>query len=120
MSPLGGVSAAHLLTRDDARRIAANIGPSCRSCCASHRPLSTHFRYDLNSGHFAALRSVTSWAITGSELPYSITSSAVVSNDVGISRPIALAAFKLRTSSYLVGACTGSSLGLAPLRMRSA
>ena len=36
--------------------------PSCRSCCASHRPLSTHFRYDLNSGHFAALRSLTSWA----------------------------------------------------------
>ena len=38
------------------------ISPSCRSCCASHRPLSTHFRYDLNSGHFAALRSLTSWA----------------------------------------------------------
>jgi hypothetical protein len=28
----------------------------------SPRPLSTHFRYDLNSGHFAALRSWTSWA----------------------------------------------------------
>jgi hypothetical protein len=28
----------------------------------SPRPLSTHFHYDLNSGHFAALRSWTSWA----------------------------------------------------------
>jgi hypothetical protein len=53
------------------------------------------------------------------EHPYSITSSAVVSNEDGISRPIALAAFRLRTSSYLVGDCTGSSLGFAPLRMRS-
>ena len=36
--------------------------PSCRSCCVSRGPLSTHLRYDLNSGHFAALRSLTSWA----------------------------------------------------------
>ena len=57
----GRRAAAHLPTRDEARRIAAN-SPSCRSCCVSHRPLSTHFRYDINSGRFAALRSVTSWA----------------------------------------------------------
>jgi hypothetical protein len=58
----GRRSAAHLLTRDEAQRVAAT-SPSCRSCCASHRPLSTHFRYDLNSGHFAGLRSLTSLAI---------------------------------------------------------
>src|SRR5262249_17382025 len=37
----------------------------------------------------------------------------------GASRPIALAALWLITSSYLVGACTGRSAGLSPLRMRS-
>ena len=37
--------------------------PSCRSCWASH---TIHFRYNLNFGHFAALRSLTSWANGGS------------------------------------------------------
>ena len=35
------------------------------------------------------------------------------------SRPSALAVFRLITSSYLVGACTGRSAGFSPLRMRS-
>ena len=59
--------------KEPGRRAAANspatrrgasppTSPSCRSCCRSHGPLSTHFRYDLNFGHFAALRSLTSWA----------------------------------------------------------
>src|SRR5262249_15811744 len=34
-------------------------------------------------------------------------------------RPSALAIFRLMTSSYLVGACTGRSPGFSPLRMRS-
>jgi len=38
---------------------------------------------------------------------YSITSSARASKVVGMSRPSALAVFKLMTSSYLVGACNG-------------
>jgi hypothetical protein len=49
---------------------------------------------------------------------YSITSSAVANSAGDISRPGVLAILRLITNSYLVGACTGSSLGFAPLRMR--
>src|SRR4029077_9228837 len=51
--------------------------------------------------------------------PHSITSSARASSDGGTVRPSALAVFRLITSSYLVGACTGRSAGFSPLRMRS-
>src|SRR5256885_5064883 len=50
---------------------------------------------------------------------HSITSSAVASSVGGTSRPSALAAFRLITSSNLVGSCTGRSAGFSPLRMRS-
>src|SRR5262249_4272480 len=50
---------------------------------------------------------------------HSITSSARASSVGGTSRPSALAVFKLITSSYLVGACTGRSAGFSPLRIRS-
>src|SRR5262249_41854408 len=50
---------------------------------------------------------------------HSITASAVASSVAGISRASALAAFRLITNSYLVGACTGRSLGFSPFRMRS-
>src|SRR5262245_52939873 len=50
---------------------------------------------------------------------HSITSSARTSSDDGTSRPSALAVLRLRTVSYLVGACTGRSAALAPRRMRS-
>src|SRR6516162_10254603 len=49
---------------------------------------------------------------------HSITSSASASSLDGMSRPSALAATTLMTSSYLVGISTGRSLGFAPLRMR--
>ena len=53
-------------------------------------------------------------------VPYhSITSSARASSVGGTSRPSALAVPRLITSSYLVGAWTGSSAGSAPFRMRS-
>ena len=52
-------------------------------------------------------------------LHHSITSSARASTDCGMSRPRALAVFRLITSSYLVGACTGRSAGFSPLRIRS-
>src|SRR5215470_20251061 len=50
---------------------------------------------------------------------YSSTSSARASSDGGTVMPSAFAVLRLMTSSYLVGACTGSSPGFSPLRMRS-
>src|SRR5262245_15090154 len=51
--------------------------------------------------------------------PHSITSSVRASNEIGGSRPSALAVLRLITSSNLVAYCTGSSPGFSPLRMRS-
>src|SRR5215831_1359071 len=50
---------------------------------------------------------------------HSITSSARTRSVGGTSKPSIFAVFRLSTVSYLVGACTGSSAGLAPRRMRS-
>jgi hypothetical protein len=50
---------------------------------------------------------------------YSMTSSARASTVAGSSRPSSLAVFRLITSSYFTGACTGKSAGFSPLRMRS-
>ena len=50
---------------------------------------------------------------------HSMTSSAVARNQSGMVRPSAFAALRLTTKSYLVGNCTGSSLGFTPLRRRS-
>jgi hypothetical protein len=49
---------------------------------------------------------------------YSITSSARASSVDGTSRPSVLAVFRLITSSYLVGFCTGKSAVFSPFRMR--
>src|ERR1017187_1663248 len=48
---------------------------------------------------------------------HSITSSARARSVGAISRPIALAALRLMTSSNVVGCWTGKSAGLAPLRI---
>ena len=50
---------------------------------------------------------------------HSITSSARASSVGGTSRPSAFAVLRLIASSYFVGACTGKSAGLSPLRIRS-
>src|SRR5262249_13775688 len=50
---------------------------------------------------------------------YSIPPSARASSVGGTSMPSALAVFRLITSSYLVGACTGRSAGFSPFRTRS-
>ena len=51
---------------------------------------------------------------------HSITSSARTSSVGGISRPSALAVFRLITSSKAVGCFTGRSAGFSPLRIRAA
>src|SRR5262245_31702243 len=50
---------------------------------------------------------------------YSITSSVRASSEAGIVIPSALAALRLRTSSYLDGCSTGKSAGVAPFRILS-
>src|SRR5262249_59522027 len=52
-------------------------------------------------------------------LHHSMTSSARASRLSGTVRPSAFAVFRLITSSYFVGACTGRSAGFSPLRTRS-
>ena len=52
--------------------------------------------------------------------PYSITRSALLSSEGGTVRSRAFAVLRLITSSNFSGASTGSSLGFAPLKMRSA
>ena len=49
---------------------------------------------------------------------YSITSSARSGNAGGMLRPSARAVLRLTTSSYFVGACTGSWPGFSPRKMR--
>src|SRR5262245_42940663 len=49
-------------------------------------------------------------------MPYSTTSSARASSAGGTLRPIALAAFRLTTTSYLLGACTGRFPGFSHLK----
>ena len=61
------------------------------------------------SGHcsarlLAALRAISRHMQRSKKHPYSITASARASNVGGTSRPIALAVFRLITSSYFVGA----------------
>jgi hypothetical protein len=51
------------LTRDETWRIAANIAKLPQGLLQKPRASIDHFRYDLNSRHFAGLRSMTSWLL---------------------------------------------------------
>src|SRR6516225_5945744 len=79
----------------------------------------TYVRFTPESGHVRCSSRCLLWAKSGHRSDYSITSSARASSDGGTDRPSAFAVFRLITSSYLVGACTGMSEGFSPLRMRS-
>jgi hypothetical protein len=56
-------------------------------------------------------------AVSTTNPPYSMSSSARARTGGGIVSPSALAVFKLTTSSNFVGCWTGRSAGLAPLRI---
>ncbi len=79
-------------------------------------------RFTPNSGHPSAQSKCPLWAKSrlmhcSKESLYSITSSAIESKFSGTSMPSALAVVRLMTRSNLFDCSTGSSAGLAPLRM---
>src|ERR1700730_16841599 len=74
----------------------------------------------LNNGHSPKGQLRQLCAMSGSQPIYSITSSAVKSNSVGISTPSALAVLRLIAISNFVGCSTGRSAGFSPLRIRPA
>src|SRR4029453_15715405 len=76
----------------------------CFTPKADIRQVRTRCRLSANSGHAPT---------------YSITSSARASNEAGIVMPNAFAVLRLITISYLDACSTGSSSGLAPLRILS-
>jgi hypothetical protein len=86
--------------------VSANSGHRCRSLLRAHRQRPRSCRAAKQRDELATF--------------HSITSSAVASSEGGTVRPSAFAVLRLITSSNLVGAWTGSSLGFAPCRMRSA
>jgi hypothetical protein len=77
------------------------------------------FRCSPNNGRRQDTSACPFRAKTGSDKPYSITSSARVRRDAGISRPSDFAVLRLMASRNLVGCSIGRSAGLAPLRIRS-
>ena len=95
--------------------------PGSKAALTASKP---GFRFAPISGHpptnsAGPFRATTGLMHRSSWRRYSITSSARASNDCGIVISSALAVFKLMTSSNLVGACTGRSLGLSPFKIRS-
>jgi len=92
----------------------ARFGSNC-DMAASPR----HFRSSPpQSGHALTRLARQFRAITGSN-NHSMTSSAVERSLSGTVRPSAFAVLRLTISSYLLGACTGSSLGFSPRSIRS-
>ena len=80
-----------------------------------------HVRFTPESGHSAGLLRMSALCQKRTlARRHSITSSALASSVVGMSRPSAFAVLRLMTSSNLVGCMTGKSAGLAPFKMRPA
>ena len=71
------------------------------------------------SGHSVRPVACPLCANSGHRPPYSITLLARASKVKGMVRPSDWAVLRLITNSNSVGACTGSSAGLTPLKIRS-
>src|SRR5262245_3965566 len=78
----------------------------------------SHIRFTPESGHVRCNKRCPLWANSG-HCRESITPSARCWSCSEMLRPNAFAVLRLITRSYFVGACTGSSPGLSPLRIRS-
>ena len=107
---LCGSVCGKILTHSDELRSITN---------AARRSRNTRFQAARLGLTWAGLAPADRASFAGA-FPHSITSSASCWRCKGTSRPSALAVLRLITSSNLTGAWTGSSLGFAPLRMRSA
>ncbi len=84
----------------------------------------TDVRFTSESRHAQCNWGRPLWANSGlmhqsKKYLYSINLSARASSAGDTVRPRVFAVLRFMTSSNFVGACTGSSAGLAPLRMRS-
>src|SRR5262249_54591788 len=93
----------------DFRTTSCLLYPQKRTC-AVHQPMSALGQKRTSSTLFNHLIGAAS---------YSITSSARASSVGGIVKRSALAAFRFMTKSNFSGCCTGSSDGLAPLKILS-
>jgi hypothetical protein len=101
------------------RRPEYGRSPHPRQTSAAHPRTRSGCCARAASGHAAALPMSVKNSRPLQLRDHSITSSARASKLSGTVRPSALAVLRLIASSYLVGACTGRSAGLSPLRMRS-
>ena len=98
------------------RRSAADVrlGSKADMCSAKR-----HVRFTPESGLLQSTGRCPLRANSGHSAVHSITSSASCRNELRTESPSALAVFRLKTSSNLLGACTGKLPGDSPLRMRS-
>ena len=100
-------------------------GPKCRKGSNSAAPVTgCRDRYTSDTGlecgqPWRPFRAIRDQSAPQQNDCYSITSSASAVKSIGTASPRALAVLELMTSSNFTGAWTGSSLGLAPFKMRS-
>ena len=80
-------------------------------------PINSEWSTDVRFGAHNGLKSDIAPAKTGSDGPYSMTSSARASSDGGIERPSSLAVRMFSTNSNFTGCSIGRSEALAPCRI---
>src|SRR5947207_812531 len=94
------------------------FSPEATKNCALATILTERFALAGKSRHLAGWCDV-SFRPEADVASYSITSSARASSVGGIASPSAFAVLRLMTNRYLDACSTGSSAGLAPLRILS-